>query len=66
MEKNTTGKKGKLRIDKERCVGCSYCKLNCTNNSMLVEDAIARPSSECSLCGVCVWVCPVNAIAISF
>ena len=57
-------RQGKVKVDKTKCVGCSYCKLNCPSFAMVVDDALASPTSTCVLCGICPWVCPVNAITI--
>ena len=59
---NKTSKKKKITVANGRCVGCSYCKLNCPADAMVVEDALARPTKNCTRCGTCVWVCPVGAI----
>ncbi len=65
MAKKKTGKKQKISIAPGLCVGCSYCKLNCPADAIVVDDAIARPTPSCSLCGTCVWVCPVQAISLA-
>lgn len=52
-----------INVDRNRCVGCSYCKLNCPSYAIEVVDAIASPTSKCTKCGVCLWVCPVGAIS---
>lgn len=62
---NRKKKISKLSIARGKCVGCSYCKLNCPADAMIVKAAIARPTKDCTLCGACVWVCPVNAISLA-
>ncbi len=53
---------GKIRVASSKCVGCSYCKLNCPVDAMAVEEAVAHTTRDCIRCGTCVWVCPVGAI----
>ncbi len=57
-------KKKRLAVASRICVGCSYCKLNCPLDAMVVEEAVASPTEACSACGICVWVCPVGAITL--
>jgi len=54
----------KLTISVRKCAGCSYCKLNCPRDAIIVEDGIARKTRACNFCGSCVWVCPVQAITL--
>jgi Fe-S-cluster-containing hydrogenase component 2 len=63
--KESRARRGKVTIDQKKCVGCSYCKLNCPASAIAVEDALAQVNGDCTLCGLCPWVCPVNAITIS-
>jgi len=57
-------KKYRPAVASRRCAGCSYCKLNCPEDAMVVERAVARPTEACKACGACVWVCPVGAITL--
>lgn len=57
-------RQAKVKVDVKKCVGCSYCKLNCPLEAMEVKEAIARVTKACTGCGICVWVCPVNAISL--
>ena len=62
-----TGKKKKMKkltISVRKCAGCSYCKLNCPRDAIIVENGIARKTRACNFCGSCVWVCPVQAITL--
>ena len=64
MATKTKNKKGvkRIRVSAYKCVGCSYCKLNCPEEAMEVVSAIAHPTKNCTRCGTCIWVCPVGAI----
>jgi formate hydrogenlyase subunit 6/NADH:ubiquinone oxidoreductase subunit I len=57
-------KKNRPAVASRKCAGCSYCKLNCPADAMVVEKAVARPTGACIACGACVWVCPVGAITL--
>ena len=52
-------------ISSEKCTGCSYCKLNCPADAIVVRNAVARRTIACNRCDTCVWVCPVQAISFS-
>ncbi len=65
MLEKQSKKKRKLAFSSRKCVGCSYCKLNCPSDAIIVKDAIARKTQACNLCGLCVWVCPVQAITLN-
>lgn len=56
----------RYKINEWHCIGCSYCKLNCKFNSIKSNQSnIMRiDSSICTKCGLCINVCPVNAIHI--
>lgn len=54
------------KINKSNCTGCSYCKLNCKFNSIIPDISSNIMSIEvdiCTNCGVCINVCPNNAIS---
>jgi len=51
-------------IAKDRCVGCTQCKLTCRFQAIVQEGARCRVISEgCTRCGQCIWVCPLSAIS---
>lgn len=53
-----------LVVDAKACTGCKLCERNCPFSAMLVVDGTARALDNCTLCGACMNVCTVNAIAI--
>ncbi len=65
MTGKTKKNKKKFSISAEKCTGCSYCKLNCPADAIVVRNAIAVRTGACKKCDTCVWVCPVQAISFS-
>lgn len=53
-----------LAVDAARCVGCRRCEKACATAGIVVEGRLARVTDSCVLCGACVDVCPVGALAI--
>jgi 2-oxoacid:acceptor oxidoreductase delta subunit (pyruvate/2-ketoisovalerate family) len=52
-------------IDSEKCVMCKSCILACPDATVLLVDGgnkIGFNLDYCKGCGLCTWVCPVNAI----
>lgn len=58
-EQNFIGMK-KAEIDSELCIKCGECSSKC-RFSAISNDIILSPS-KCEGCGVCEFICPVNAI----
>ncbi len=53
-----------LRIDDKLCIGCGICEDACPFGAIEVVDGIAVVGDSCTLCGACVEVCEVEALAI--
>ncbi len=53
-----------VEINESRCVGCGACAADCVGGNLVVEEGKARVKGGCILCGHCVAVCPVQAVAI--
>ncbi len=47
-------------IDKEKCTDCKKCHENCRFDA--IDEEINLIKESCEGCGVCEYVCPVNAI----
>jgi len=55
----------KLKIDREKCVGCGTCVEECPFNFRKVVDGKAAVDpDQCVGCGRCIKVCPEGAISI--
>jgi len=57
---------GKIRIDGETCISCGDCALVCSPGIFHLEKGKIQVGEEeaCNLCGHCLALCPVDAIAI--
>ncbi len=54
----------KLKINKERCVGCGLCARLCPMKNLTVENKIAVPHEKCTMCYRCISRCPQKAITL--
>jgi electron transfer flavoprotein alpha subunit/NAD-dependent dihydropyrimidine dehydrogenase PreA subunit len=53
-----------LKVDKNKCIGCSICVQVCPFNAAKLVDKKAEMNENCTLCGACEKACPVEAISI--
>lgn len=51
---------GEAEIDPERCTQCDLCRDKCRWNA--ISEAYVVDKIACEGCGVCVWLCPAEAI----
>jgi 2-oxoglutarate ferredoxin oxidoreductase subunit delta len=66
--------KGTIRIDRQRCKGCSLCALACPQEIIRFEDSLnlsgyhpvvlVDPQSKCTGCALCAMVCPDLCITV--
>lgn len=62
----TQGFRGKIKYDREKCIGCRLCVIVCPANAMEFleqEKKIKHHVLPCTMCGECVDVCPVKALS---
>jgi electron transfer flavoprotein alpha subunit len=54
-----------IRVDPEKCNGCTLCVKSCPTAAIEVKDKLATITIEsCNLCGACVSTCRFRAISI--
>ena len=53
-----------IKVDKEKCTGCSACVEVCPVNAIEIKNDKAVVSDECIECSACVNECPNEAISL--
>lgn len=54
----------KLKIDLEKCVGCSRCVEICPMKNIMLQEGKAVAGEKCTMCYRCVSKCPRQAITL--
>ncbi len=54
----------KAAIDTALCIECDKCRQNCRFDAIFIKDTYEIDPFACEGCGVCVIVCPVDAISL--
>lgn len=54
----------KLKIDPNKCVGCSRCVRMCPMQNLKLQNGIAAAGDKCTMCYRCVSKCPRQAITL--
>ena len=55
----------KAKIDQEKCIQCLQCFFHCPEGTIHKEgETVKVIKTYCKACGICVSVCPVNAITL--
>ena len=52
--------------DKDKCIHCFFCWVNCPDSSIIVKDEkmTGIDYDHCKGCGICVVECPRSAMAL--
>ena len=53
-----------VKVNKEKCTGCSACVEVCPVNAIKIESEKAVIAEECVECSACINECPNEAIAL--
>lgn len=54
-----------IRVDVDKCVGCTHCMKACPTEAIRVVNGLAKITAErCVDCGNCLRVCPVDAFYV--
>lgn len=56
--------KDKLKINKDRCIGCALCAKVCPTNNIIMKDNKAEGQNSCTMCYRCINKCPKQAITL--
>jgi len=60
-----TGKySDKLKVDADKCIGCSKCVNICPTGNIIMTDNKADGTDKCTLCYRCVNACPKQAVTL--
>ena len=54
----------KLKIEKEKCIGCGKCEKLCPMKNISMAEQKAVPGNRCTMCYRCINKCPNQAITL--
>lgn len=54
----------KLKIDKNKCIGCGKCVSVCPMKNIALKEKQAVPDNRCTMCYRCINLCPTQAITL--
>ena len=54
----------KLRVDKDKCIGCGKCEKLCPMNNIKIVDKKVVQNNQCTMCYRCINYCPKKAITL--
>ena len=54
-----------IKIDEEACTACEACIPRCQMGALKIADGrLMRDENRCVGCGICMWVCPADALSL--
>lgn len=60
--------RGKLKYDKDCCIGCKLCVQVCPSEALIFKDdekKVKHYVSRCTFCGQCADICPKDCFELS-
>ena len=54
----------KLRVDKDKCIGCGKCEKLCPMNNIKIVDKKVVQNNQCTMCYRCINNCPKQAMTL--
>lgn len=61
----TVAKYHAIKVNAEKCIGCTHCMKSCPTEAIRVIDGVAQINSDrCVDCGNCLRACPVDAFFV--
>lgn len=54
----------KIKINKDKCIGCGLCVQLCPMNNLLISKNVVFQNNKCTMCYRCVNSCPKQAITL--
>lgn len=54
----------RLKVDADKCVGCSKCVQICPTKNIEMKDGKANGNDRCTMCYRCINQCPKQAITL--
>jgi ferredoxin len=54
-----------IKIDDDACTACEACIPRCQMEALkMVDGKLVRDENRCIGCGICMWVCPTDALSL--
>ncbi|MDE6203662.1 MAG: 4Fe-4S binding protein, partial [Lachnospiraceae bacterium] len=54
----------KIKIDRQKCIGCGKCVGLCPMNNLSIDRDLVWAGDQCTMCYRCINTCPKQAITL--